>query len=71
VEQVHKLYLEAGFTYVKVALTENKPQGELAYIDQLEQVTQGAITRELISEYLLVYGRMATKECGMEESEEL
>lgn len=70
-QQLNKLYLIAGFTFVKVTPTENKPQEELAYIGQLEQLADGVMARELTADYLLAFGRMpyAAEEQGCREHE--
>ncbi|HTG69440.1 MAG TPA: methyltransferase domain-containing protein [Candidatus Udaeobacter sp.] len=57
-QQVNQLYVQSGFSYVKVTLAEHKPQEQLDYIRLLGQITDEAITDELTAAYLLVYGRV-------------
>ncbi|MDQ8733423.1 glycosyltransferase [Paenibacillus sp. LHD-38] len=68
-QQVSQLFAQAGFSYVKVTLAENKPEDQLAYIQSLEQLTDGAITKELTAAYLLVYGRVALAASEQDEDE--
>ncbi|WP_339208851.1 glycosyltransferase [Paenibacillus sp. FSL K6-3182] len=59
-EQVSQLYLQAGFTYVKITRADNKPQEQLEYIHLLERLTSEEMSKELTAAYLLVYGRLAS-----------
>ncbi|WP_171056080.1 methyltransferase domain-containing protein [Paenibacillus sinopodophylli] len=69
-QQVNQLFVQSGFSYVKVTLAENKPEDEQAYIRMLEQLTDEAISNELTAAYLLVYGRLGHDDGQQETAEQ-
>lgn len=69
VRQLEQLYTEAGFVYTKLTLAElNAENDQLAYIEQLEQLTGGMISKEeLGAPYCLAFGRVASS--AMEDTD--